>query len=120
MCLVRCGRMLKTLGGGGERNRVLLLLGAKSSSAATRRLKTPSISSKERVKCANAFRLCSSNLSFAKRSCASVFVAFVAGISSLSMDYITLVPLFVQLLETPPGLFSELPQVFRCICFQLF
>jgi hypothetical protein len=74
----------------------------------------------EWLECASAFRVGSSNPSLARRSCACASLAFVAGISSWFVDFNTLVPLLVQLLGAPPGLFSESPHVFRRICFQLF
>jgi hypothetical protein len=66
----------------------------------------------ERLECANAFRVGSSNPSLARRSCACASLASVAGISSWSVDLNTLVPLLVQLLGAPPGLFSESPVAF--------
>ena len=59
-------------------------------SVGTQKLNTSSIwvACCERVPCANAFRMGSSTWFFSTRSCACASICFVAGITSLALDYI--------------------------------
>jgi hypothetical protein len=82
-CLARCGRLLAIAG-----NTEFLLVGTITNCTNPERLDSSGITSSVQWTRlgTNAFRMVSSDLSFAMKSCTCASVAFLAGISSLSVD----------------------------------
>jgi hypothetical protein len=69
--------------------RRLLVVGATDNTVTTHRRKHEAlrVACSKAVHCVNAFRIGSSNSSFSREPCAGASIAFVAGVTSLSVDY---------------------------------